>query len=283
VRNIFLFIRRFFHLLLFLALEGLAIYTLSKYNKTHKAFFASLSNEVTGTISEKYNKIEYYFQLKKTNEQLANENASLRKMLGSSFEGPDTATTIVTDSLAKDTLGVRKFNFLVAKVVNNSVSQENNYITLHRGAEQGVKVDMGVIGPDGIVGKVILVSDNYSRIMSILNRKSRVSAMLKKGLYTGDLEWDGKDPDYLELSKIPKSAKVQKGDTVLTSNVSEKLSFPPGIMVGRVAELSTDPSSNFYTLKVKSATNFYTLQYVYLTDNLLWEEQKSLEEKTPKD
>jgi rod shape-determining protein MreC len=283
VRNIFLFIRRFFHLLLFLALEGLAIYTLSKYNKTHQAFFASLSNEVTGTISEKYNKIEYYFQLKKTNEQLANENASLRKMLGSSFEGPDTATTIVTDSLAKDTLGVRKFNFLVAKVVNNSVSQENNYITLHRGAEQGVKVDMGVIGPDGIVGKVILVSDNYSRIMSILNRKSRVSAMLKKGLYTGDLEWDGKDPDYLELSKIPKSAKVQKGDTVLTSNVSEKLSFPPGIMVGRVAELSTDPSSNFYTLKVKSATNFYTLQYVYLTDNLLWEEQKSLEEKTPKD
>jgi rod shape-determining protein MreC len=283
MRNIFLFIRRFFHLLLFLALEGLAIYTLSKYNKTHQAFFASLSNEVTGTISEKYNKIEYYFQLKKTNEQLANENASLRKMLGSSFEGPDTATTIVTDSLAKDTLGVRKFNFLVAKVVNNSVSQENNYITLHRGAEQGVKVDMGVIGPDGIVGKVILVSDNYSRIMSILNRKSRVSAMLKKGLYTGDLEWDGKDPDYLELSKIPKSAKVQKGDTVLTSNVSEKLSFPPGIMVGRVAELSTDPSSNFYTLKVKSATNFYTLQYVYLTDNLLWEEQKSLEEKTPKD
>jgi rod shape-determining protein MreC len=283
VRNIFLFIRRFFHLLLFLALEGLAIYTLSKYNKTHQAFFASLSNEVTGTFSEKYNKIEYYFQLKKTNEQLANENASLRKMLGSSFEGPDTATTIVTDSLAKDTLGVRKFNFLVAKVVNNSVSQENNYITLHRGAEQGVKVDMGVIGPDGIVGKVILVSDNYSRIMSILNRKSRVSAMLKKGLYTGDLEWDGKDPDYLELSKIPKSAKVQKGDTVLTSNVSEKLSFPPGIMVGRVAELSTDPSSNFYTLKVKSATNFYTLQYVYLTDNLLWEEQKSLEEKTPKD
>jgi rod shape-determining protein MreC len=283
MRNIFLFIRRFFHLLLFLALEGLAIYTLSKYNKTHQAFFASVSNEVTGTISEKYNKIEYYFQLKKTNEQLANENANLRRMLGSSFEGPDTAKTAVVDSLAKDTLGVRKFDFLVAKVVNNSVSQENNYITLHRGAMQGVKVDMGVTGPDGIVGKVILVSDNYSRVMSILNRKSRVSAMLKKGLYTGDLEWDGKDPDYLTLSKIPKSAKVQKGDTVLTSNVSEKLSFPPGIMIGRVAEISTDKSSNFYTLRIKSATNFYTLQYVYLTDNLLWEEQKSLEAKTPKD
>ena len=283
MRNIFLFIRRFFHLLLFLALEGLAIYTLSKYNKTHQAFFASVSNEVTGTISEKYNRIEYYFRLKKTNEQLVNENANLRRMLSSSFEGPDTAKTTRTDSLAKDTLGVRKFDFLVAKIVNNSVTQESNYITLHRGAKQGVKVDMGVIGPDGIVGKVILVSDNYCRVMSILNRKSRVSAMLQRGLYTGDLEWDGRDADYFILNKIPKSARVQKGDTVLTSNVSEKLSFPPGIMVGRVVEIRTDPSSNFYTLTIKSATNFYTLQYVYLTDNLLWEEQKALEEKTPKD
>ncbi len=283
MRNIFLFIQRFFNLLLFLALEGLAIYTLSKYNKTHQAFFASVSNEVTGSISEKYNKIEYYFRLKKTNEQLAAENADLRKMLPSGFESPDTAKATIMDSLAKDTLGVRKYNFLVAKVVNNSVSQENNYITLHRGAKQGVKVDMGVIGPDGIVGKVILVSDNYSRVMSALNRKSRVSAMLQRGLYTGDLEWDGKDPGYLTLNKIPKSAKVQKGDTVLTSNVSERLSFPPGIMVGTVAEISTDPSSNFLTLKIKSATNFYTLQYVYLTDNLLWEEQKALEAKTPKD
>jgi len=283
MRNIFLFIRRFFNLLLFLALEALAIYTLSVYNKTHQAFFGNVANEVTGTISEKYNRVEYYFRLKKTNEQLAAENANLRKMLNTSFEAPDTGRIVIIDSLAKDTLGVRKFNFLAAKVVNNSVSQENNYITLHRGSKQGVRVDMGVIGPDGIVGKVILVSDNYSRVMSLLNRKSRVSTMLQKGLYTGDLEWDGKEPDYLTLNKIPKSAKVQKGDTVLTSNVSAKLSFPPGIMVGRVTEISTDPSSNFYTLKIKSATNFYTLQYVYLTDNLLWEEQKALEAKTPKD
>jgi rod shape-determining protein MreC len=283
MRNIFLFIRRFFNLLLFLALEGAAIYTLSTYNKTHQAFFGGIANEVTGTVSKKYNDVEYYFQLKKTNEQLAAENVSLRKMMSSSFESPDTAKTLVIDSLAKDTLGIRKFNFFIAKVVNNSIGQENNYITLHRGAKQGVKVDMGVIGPDGIVGKVILVSDNYSRVMSLLNRKSKVSAMLKKGLYTGELEWDGKSPDYLTLHSIPKSAKVQKGDTVLTSNVSEKLSFPAGLMVGRVSEIIPDPSSNFYTLRIRSATNFYSLQYVYLSDNLQAAEQLELEAKTPKD
>ena len=283
MRNIFLFIRRFFNLILFFVLQGTAIYILSSYNKTHQAVFGSVANEVTGTISEKYNNVEYYFHLKQTNDSLVKENARLHNMQPSSFEAADTGIVVKIDTLMKDTLGTRKFNFLEAKVVNNSVTQENNYITVHRGAKQGVKPDMAVIGPDGIVGKVILVSDNYSRIMSLLNRKSKVNAMLKKGFYTGDLEWDGADPSYLILSSISKSAKVQKGDTILTSNVSQQLSFPPGLMVGTVAEIIPDPGSGFLSMKIKSSTNFYSLQYVYLTDNLQWEEQKELEAKTPKD
>jgi len=243
----------------------------------------AVANEVTGSISTKYNNIEYYFHLRKTNDSLVKENARLHNMQPSSFESPDTANIIKVDSLLKDTMGVRKFRFMEAKVVNSSVTQENNYITLHRGAKQGVKTDMAVIGPDGIVGKVILVSDNYSRVMSLLNRKSKVNAMLKRGFYTGDLEWDGKDPSYLILSSISKSAQVKIGDTVLTSNVSNQLSFPPGLMIGVVVEIIPSPESGFLSMKIKSATNFYSLQYVYLTENLQLEEQKELEAKTPKD
>ncbi|MEP6846374.1 MAG: rod shape-determining protein MreC, partial [Panacibacter sp.] len=116
-----------------------------------------------------------------------------------------------------------------------------------------------------------------------LNRRSKVNAMLKKGYYTGDLEWDGKDPSYLLLSSISKSAQVKIGDTVLTSNVSNQLSFPSGLMVGTVAEIIPNPESGFLSMKVKSSTNFYSLQYVYLTENIQWQEQKTLEDKTPKD
>lgn len=283
MRNIFLFIRRFFHLILFIVLQGTAIYILSTYNKTHQAVFATAANEVTGSVSKKYNDVEYYFHLKETNDSLAKENARLHNMQASSFQGPDTGNIIKVDSLMKDTMGIRRFRFMEAKVVNSSVTQENNYITVHRGSMQGVNTNMAAIGPDGIVGKVILVSDNYSRIMSLLNRKSKVNAMLKKGFYTGDLEWDGADPSYLKLSNISKSAKVQKGDTVLTSNVSNQLSFPPGLMVGIVAEVIPNTESGFLVLKVRSSTNFYSLQYVYLTENLQWDEQKQLEAKTPKD
>ena len=254
------------------------------YNKTHQAVFAENANEVTGLVSEKYNNIEYYFRLKQTNESLAAENARLHNMLAASYENPDTGTVIKIDSLLKDTLGlIRKYSFLEAKVVNNSVNEENNYITIHRGALQGVKENMAVVGPDGIVGKVVVVTNNFSRAMSLLNRKSKVSAMLKKGFYTGDLEWDGTDPGYLSLRKIPKSAKVQKGDTVITSNISARLSFPPGLMVGTVAAVNADAGSNFYNLTIKTSTNFYSLQYVYLTENLLLEEQQQVEAKTPKD
>jgi rod shape-determining protein MreC len=140
---------------------------------------------------------------------------------------------------------------------------------------------MGVISAQGIVGKVILVSDNYSRVMSLLNHNSKVSAMMKKGFYTGLADWDGKDPRYLTLHNIPKSAKVIMGDTVLTSNFSG--SFPPGIMVGTVASIQGDPASGFYELKVKTATDFFSLQYAYLVDNMMWAEQKELEAKTPKE
>jgi rod shape-determining protein MreC len=283
VRNIFLFIRRFFNLLLFFALQGTAIYILATYNKTHQAVLGSVANEVTGSVSKKYNDVEYYFHLKKTNDSLVKENTRLHNMQPSSFESADTLNIAKVDTLLKDTMGARKFLYMEAKVVNSSVTAENNYITLHRGAKQGVKTDMAVIGPDGIVGKVILVSDNYSRVMSLLNRKSKVNAMLKNGFYTGDLEWDGADPSYLKLSNISKSAKVQKGDTVLTSNVSQELSFPPGLMVGTVAEILPNPGSSFLSLKIRSSTNFYSLQYVYITDNLQLQEQKELEAKTPKD
>jgi len=281
LRNIIAFIRQFFNFFLFLVLLGASLIILINYNQTYQAVFSNIASETTGKVGSQYNKVEYYFKLKKTNEALAAENAQLRDLLKQSFDSPDTSNVIKIDSLLKDTLGrVRRFSFLPAKVVNNDVSDQNNYITLYRGSKQGVRTDMGVIGPEGVVGRVISVSDNYSLVMSLLNRNSKVSAMMKKGFYTGLADWDGKDPRYIELHNIPKSAKIAVGDTVVTSSYSG--SYPPGIMVGRVAAIEGDPASGFYELKIKTATDFFSLQYAYLVDNMTIVEQKELEAKKPK-
>lgn len=281
MRNIILFIRRFFTLVVFLVLQGICLAILVNYNKTYQAVFANAANEVTGRIDRQYNNIQYFFHLKETNRRLAEENVRLRNMLRENYEGADTGRIRHVDSSYRDTLGrVRMYTWLPAKVVSSSVSEENNYITLFRGKAQGVTPEMAVVGPEGIVGKVILVSENYSRVMSLLNHNSKVSAMLKKSGYNGIVEWDGKDSRYIIMRGISKSATVQKGDTVLTSNLSGN--FPPGLMVGTVAEVQASQESNFYTLKVRSATNFFNLQYAYLVENNFYQEQKKLEAQTPK-
>ncbi len=281
MKNIFLFIRSYFNFIVFVILQGLSIAILVNYNKTHQAVFAGVANEVTGKLNEQYNGVESYFSLQTNNKLLLEENARLKNMLAQNFQRPDISVLTFTDSLFTDTIGKqRKFVWLPAKVVGNSVSLQNNYVMLERGSLQGVKPEMAVTGPNGIVGIVTQVSENYSKVMSLLHRNSKVSCMLKKNNMAGSLEWDGKNPSYLTLKGIPKSAQIVKGDTVLTSTYSSI--FPSHLMVGTVAEVMADPSSNFFTLKVKSATNFFSLQYAYLVQNTMWEEQKALATKPVK-
>ncbi len=282
MRNIFLFIRRFFVLFVFLVLQALCILTLVNYNQTYEAYFAGSANEVIGRLNSQYNKVHEYFTLKQTNQQLAQQNRELLTLLHLTDSVSDTADITHIDSLLRDTLGrIRRFEFMEARVVNNSVTEENNFITINRGAQQGVLKDMGVLGPNGVVGKIILAGDNYSVAMSLLNHNSHVSTMLMRdSTNSGYIDWDGKNAAYVTMHNVPKSAKIKNGDTVLTSNLSGN--FPPGMMVGTVAGISIDPSSAFYTLRLQTATNFYNLQYVYLIKNTRWEEQRKLEAQIPK-
>lgn len=276
MKNIFIFIRRYFNFLLFLTLQIISIIFLVKNSDTYGATYANVANEIAGSINSQYNKLYSYFSLKQNNLLLLQENTRLRNMLASNFEMADTSFQKYIDSVATDSLQKpRKYLWLPAKVVNNTVSQQLNYITIHRGKNQGVKKDMAVISPQGVAGVVIDVSDNYSRAMSLLHRNSKVSSMLKKSKIPGSIEWDGKDPNYLTLRKIPISTPVAKGDTVVTSNYSAN--FPPNLMIGTVTDIIKDPGSNDYIIGVKTATNFYSLEYVNLVENLLLEEQRKLE------
>lgn len=261
-----------------MVMQLVALYILFHYNRFHEAAFMGVASEVTGRINEKYNNVEYYFKLKKTNEALAKENEELRNRLRQNFESPDTTQRIIRDSFPYDTLGqLRKYLFRAAKVVNNSVNFQDNYFQIHRGENQGVRKDMGVVSPSGVAGTVISTSENFAMVMSLLHSQSRLSAKLKKSGETGQVLWDGKNPSFLTMINLPKSMQVTKGDTIVTSQYSSR--FPQGIMVGTVAEVVDDKSSNFYTLKLKTATDFYNIEHVMVVENLQREEQKKLEEK----
>jgi rod shape-determining protein MreC len=241
----------------------------------------NVSTEITGRINEKYNGIEYYFQLKKTNESLVRENLRLRQQLKENFEAPDSIRRLIHDTVKVDSgKSILKYNIMEAKVVNSTTASQTNYLTIHRGFAQGIRPNMGVTGPQGIVGTVVNVSENFATVMSLLHRNYKAVVKLKNGGERGAIEWDGLSPLFVTLKDIPKSAKVAKGDTVLTSQISSL--FPANLMVGTVYDIVPDNTSNFYTLKIRPATNFFTIEYVYVIDNMQYEEQKRLEDSTRK-
>ncbi len=254
---------------------------LNKSSKTHEAFFAFYGNEFIGNINHSYNSVISFFKLQEVNKQLAKENSELRHQLSVNQLPNNTQEKIVVDSTLKDTLNrSRKYTFLPASVVGNSIVLQNNFLTLERGSDQGVELGMSVIAPQGIVGVVVQVSNNFCMVMSVLNRNSRVSAMLKKDNASGTVEWSGTNPTLLTLKNVTKGVKVNLGDTVVTSAYSAN--FPSNILVGTVVSKSAEAASNFYTLTVKAATPFSSLQYVYIVKNVRYEEQHSLENKVIK-
>ena len=279
MRNVFLFIRRYFTFLIFLVLQILALTFLFRYNRFHEAAFLGVASEITGKVNKRYNNVEYYFRLKKTNEDLVNENASLRSLLKESYEWPDSTSNLVVDSIRVDSvLKYQRFRYYPAKVVGSFVVTQTNYLTIHRGAAQGIRKDMGVVSPQGIVGRVVNVSNNYATVMSALSMQFKVKAKLKKTGENGTIEWDGVSPSYILLKDIPNSAKLTKGDSVVTSELSSI--YPPNIMVGTVQDVFKQQSSNFFTIRLKTATNFYNVQYVNVIEDLQKDERQQLEAAT---
>ncbi len=270
MRNLIIFFRNYFNFLFFLLIEIVCFTIFLRDNSFQRSAFLNSSNAVTGKLYQKYNDIQYYFQLKSTNDSLVQENARLRNRLLSDYDRPDTGSLQVTDT----GLG-RKFVWLPAKVVNNSVNNANNYITLHRGRNQQVFPNMGVMSPSGVAGIVRSVSGNYAVVMSLLNKQTSISARVDSG-YTGSVVWSPLlDGAHGILKDIPRSARVKTGDAVVTSGFSTL--FPGGIPVGYVDRITDDPSSNFHTIRIRFATNFYNLQYVYVIRNLKGDEKNKLE------
>lgn len=282
MRNVFLFILRYKTFFSFLILQVVSLWFLYTYNKFHRARFLGIANEVTGRVNTQYNKVEDYFTLREENRRVHQINDSLLNLLPKNYMRADTGVQLVQDSIPFDTLGhYRRYYFRPATVVYNTVSSQKNYIQLNRGSNHGIKDNMAVLSSDGsAVGVVVGVSPNFCQVMSLLHVQQKVNASLKKSGDFGTIEWDGKDPRLLTLKGVPKSIEIKTGDTVLTSTYS--FNFPPGYMVGTIAEVVTDKSTNFYVLKVKPGAKFYSLQQVFVVENLQYAEQTALNQEARK-
>jgi rod shape-determining protein MreC len=174
-----------------------------------------------------------------------------------------------------DSLVANKYTYALAKVVNNSTHQLNNYITIDKGEKDGLKKGMSVISPSGIVGKIIKCNRHFSIVMPVLHSKMTVSAQVKRNGELGSLKWDGKRAQTAKLLDVGTHAKIKTGDTIQTSGYNA--TFPPRSMIGIVKKVKVIPEQTFYDIDVELSTHFSSLAFVYVIQDILKLEQEALE------
>lgn len=273
MQQIFNFILKNSNRLLFLLLLVISFSLTIQSHSYHKSKIISSANFFTGGIYEKINNVDEYFGLRAQNEELAKENARLKSLL---FNQKDTTKLPQIDTIK----GVKKTDIILAKVIHNSYSIQENFITINKGAAFGIKPNMGVINSAGIIGIVDNTSKNYATIISVLNVNSKINAKIKKSNHFGSLVWNGKSTGFAQLIDVPRLAGVRKGDTIVTGGQS--IIFPENIGIGTIDKVYIDNETNYYTLDIKLFNDMTNLGHVYIIKNKDAAEIQQLENQTQK-
>jgi rod shape-determining protein MreC len=270
MRNVLNFIIRFHFFFLFLLLETIAMFMVVRNHNHQRTYFLHSANAIAGFYYQRIDNIFSYLSLQQVNDQLARENASMLNMSAYAFMAKDTS-----EYVANDTLYARKFSFLKARVINNSVMSRNNYLTINMGSRNGIEKDMGVITPEGVVGIVNNVSRNFATIISLLHKDMQISVSLKKNNHIGTLVWEGGDYRKAAMLYIPTHVELSPGDTIITSGYSRM--FPEGVLVGTIEAFDIRRGENFYTADIQLSLDFNKLKYVYVVNDLMGEELEIIE------
>ena len=259
--------------IVFVLLEILSLWFFYSVNNYPNAIFFNTTNTYVARIIGLSNSIKAYRRLDKTNAELASENKGLIAKLARLQSEKLQSASI---NYKADSAVAARFNPVVAKVINLTTTQFNNYITIDKGSADGLAPGMGVISSTGVVGKIKSCSPHFSRIISILHSEYTVSAKIKRNNEIGSIKWDGTNSEVVEMTDVSRYKSVQKKDTIVTSDYNYV--FPPNITIGYVTYLGVKPDQTFHHIKLQLATNFNTLSYVYVINNKLEKEQRALEE-----
>ncbi len=270
----FLFRYRVF--ILFLFIEGVCSIIIVKNNSYQGAKYLSASNTLSASVLGTANDVGDYFNLKTVNQDLAAENARLRQtlfhLMAVDSTSPDSIAALVSDTLGRA---------VKAKVVDNSLFFRNNYLVIDKGAEDGAFPGQGVVGPNGIVGKVQRTSDEYSTVLSLLHSKTLISARHNESGYLCSVVWEGESPYQANVRYLPRHLDIAIGDTIVTSGFNSV--YHENSPIGVVNDVGLGSESAFYDVTIDLATDFSKLSFVYLLDLKGRQEIDSLKTESQQD
>ena len=181
----------------------ISCYLLFHNNPYQQHVYLTSANAISASVYNGTSSITSYFNLRDINEDLQERNAlleleviSLRNQVNDLRLAIPDSTTIPDD--------MQHIDFILARVISNSISSPHNYITINRGSKHGIKPEMGIVDQNGVVGTVDVVGQNASRVISLLNTNFRLSCKVKGSDSFGSLVWDGVSPYHAQLEGMPR-------------------------------------------------------------------------------
>lgn len=272
MRNLLNFILKYSRWFLFTLYVLISLVLLVVNNNYQQSIYMSSANVVTGNVYGTWSEVTGYFHLKGINESLQARNASLQNEVLNLKSQLAEMKAMAGDSIPTPT--VERFDYIAAGVINNNTRHPKNYFTINRGSLDGVKTGMGVVDQNGVVGIVNVTGPHMARVISLLNETQRFSVKIKDTPFVGSMTWRGGDPGIAYIDEIPRHAKYQIGDTIVTSGYST--AFPEGIPVGVILNRVRSRDDSFFTFKVKTVSDFKTINAVRVITDIYKQEIDSL-------
>ena len=239
---------------------GLTIQT----HSYHKSKFINSSSTITGKIFNFRSQISAYFNLRKENKILTEE---LRIFKQNEFN-------VKTNN--KQMKPYRDTTYFVksGSVIKNSYSKKDNYLLINKGEKDSIKTDFGVFNAKGVLGIIDYTTSNFSRVLSILNSKSRINVALNHSNHIGSLVWNGKSYRYAQIEDMSKFVPIKIGDTIITGGQSSI--FPKGILIGTVTSFATADNKDNYDIEIELCNDMSNLGHVYIVEKTNKKEIDSL-------
>lgn len=272
MRNLLDFLIKYSSAFVFTFLFVISVILLVTAGSYHSSIWFTSANAVSSKFFQASRGVTDYFNLKTINASLHESNARLENEVLTLRDEVARYKAMVEDSV--DYSETKRYDYILANVLNNNTSHPRNYFTLNKGSEDGIEAGMGVVDQNGIVGIVNVTGPHTSRIISILNISQHISVKFKDSGVVGSLTWKVSDPGSAYMEEVPRHTTFAIGDEIVTSGYSE--AFPADIPVGKVmARIKTD-NDNFYVLKIKLASDFENLSTVRVIKDNFREEIDSL-------
>lgn len=273
MQQLIYFFQKYRYFLFFLLLEFVALALIINNLNFHKSKFVNSANNVTGGFYNKVTSISDYFQLNDENKELIEENVALKNRVHQLEQLIDTISeTRVIDTTKFN----QRYSYINGTIENNSYRSNYNFILINLGATDSITKEMAVINSKGIIGVTENVSTNYTRVQSIINKKSKINArLLKSSVHFGSLEWDGKDYNIVQLLDLPRQAIVKAGDTIITGGKSAI--FPEGIPIGYVLDIEEGETSVTKVVNIRLFNDMSSLKNIYVIRDFDKKEIRTLE------